>query len=294
MSIIALVNQKGGVGKSTTAVNLGAYLVLHGKKVLLIDMDPQANATTGLGFRPENIKQGVYESISGKVLLKNVIVKTSLPGYDLAPATQDLAGATIELVETIEREYRFYNAVKEVKSSYDYILIDCPPSLGLLTVNSLTAADKILVPIQCEYYALEGLSQLLNSIELIKTNLKENLEVMGGVLTMFDKRNQLAHQIVKEVRRHFPGYVFDAVIPRNVALAEAPSFGKTILQYNPKSSGALAYDYLAREMINLLENKKSEPAKVIPEEIKNTLDELIEKKSAEEGSTQPQNDQNVQ
>ena len=251
MSIIALVNQKGGVGKSTTAVNLGAYLVAHGKKVLLIDMDPQANATTGLGFKSENIKQSVYDSLAGKTFLRDVVLKTSLLGYELVPATQDLAGATIELVEVVDREYKFYNAVKDIKDNYDYVLIDCPPSLGLLTVNSLTAADKIIIPVQCEYYALEGLSQLLNSIDLIKTNLKEDLEVMGAVLTMYDKRNHLSHQIIKEVRRHFPGYVFDAVIPRNVSLAEAPSFGKTILQYAPNSTGAKAYNYLAREVISI-------------------------------------------
>lgn len=251
MSIIALVNQKGGVGKSTTAINLGAYLVLHGKKVLLIDMDPQANATTGLGFRPENIKQSIYESLAGKVMLKDAVIRTSLLGYDLVPATPDLAGATIELVESAEREYRFYNTIKNIKSDYDYILIDCPPSLGLLTVNSLAAADKIIIPIQCEYYALEGLGQLLNSIELIKTNLREDLKIMGAVLTMFDKRNQLSHQVVKEVRRHFPWHVFDSIIPRSVSLAEAPSFGKTILQYAPDSAGARAYDYLAREVIRI-------------------------------------------
>jgi chromosome partitioning protein len=251
MSVIALVNQKGGVGKSTTTVNLGAYLVSHGKKVLLIDMDPQANATTGLGFRPENFEINIYNVISGKALLRDAVIKTSLLGLDLVAATQDLAGATIELVEATEREYKFHNAIKDVKSEYDYILIDCPPSLGLLTINSLTAADQIIIPIQCEYYALEGLSQLLNSIELIQTNLKADLKIMGAVLTMYDKRNQLAHQVEKEVRRHFPGYVFDAVIPRNVALAEAPSFGKTILQYAPESAGAKAYDFLAREMIGL-------------------------------------------
>ncbi len=249
--VIALVNQKGGVGKSTTSVNLGAYLVAHGKKVLLIDMDPQANATTGLGFRPENIEKTIYDSLSGETLLKDTIIKTSLPNYDLVPATQDLAGATVELVEATEREFKFYNAIKNIRDDYDYILIDCPPSLGLLTVNSLTAADKIIIPIQCEYYALEGLSQLLNSINLIKTNLKEDLEIMGAVLTMYDKRNQLSRQIIKEVQRHFPGYTFDAIIPRNVSLAEAPSFGKTILQYAPNSTGAKAYNYLAREMIGL-------------------------------------------
>ena len=251
MSIIALVNQKGGVGKSTTSVNLGAYLAARGKKVLLIDMDPQANATTGLGFRPENIEKNIYDSLSGRALLKDAVVKTPLLNYDLVPATQDLAGATVELVEATEREFKFYNAIQDIKNNYDYILIDCPPSLGLLTINSLTAADKIIIPIQCEYYALEGLSQLLNSIDLIKTNLKEDLEIMGAVLTMYDKRNQLSRQIIKEVQRHFPGYVFDAIIPRNVSLAEAPSFGKTILQYAPNSSGAKAYDYLAREMIGM-------------------------------------------
>jgi chromosome partitioning protein len=251
MSVIALVNQKGGVGKSTTAVNLGAYLVLYGRKVLLIDMDPQANATTGVGFCQEDVKQSIYDSLSGKVRLKDIILKTSLLGFDFVPATQDLAGATVELVEDTEREYRFCNAIKEIKDSYDYVLIDCPPSLGLLTVNSLTAAEKVIVPIQCEYYALEGLSQLLNSLELIKANLNESLEIMGAVLTMFDKRNQLSHQIVKEVRRHFPGYVFDAIIPRNVSLAEAPSFGRTILQYAPDSAGAKAYNYLAKEVIGL-------------------------------------------
>jgi chromosome partitioning protein len=251
MSVIALVNQKGGVGKSTTSVNLGAYLVLYGRKVLLIDMDPQANATTGVGFRQEDIKQSIYDSLSGKVRLKDIILKTSLLGYDFVPATQDLAGATVELVEDTEREYRFYNAIKETKNDYDYILIDCPPSLGLLTVNSLTAAEKVIVPIQCEYYALEGLSQLLSSLELIKSNLNDNLEIMGAVLTMFDKRNQLSHQVVKEIRRHFPGHVFDAIVPRNVSLAEAPSFGKTILQYAPDSAGAKAYNYLAKEVIGL-------------------------------------------
>ena len=249
--VIALVNQKGGVGKSTTSVNLGAYLVTHGKKVLLIDMDPQANATTGLGFRPENMEKNIYDVISGKAFLKDAITKTSLLGYNLVGATQDLAGATVELVEATQREFKFYNAIKDIKEDFDYILIDCPPSLGLLTVNSLAAADKIIIPIQCEYYALEGLSQLLNSIDLIKENLKEDLEIMGAVLTMYDKRNQLAHQVEKEVRRHFPGYVFDAVVPRNVSLAEAPSFGKTILQYAPNSTGARAYDYLAREMIGM-------------------------------------------
>ncbi len=249
--IITLVNQKGGVGKSTTSMNLGAYLAAMGKTALLVDMDPQANATTGLGFRPENVKATVYDSLSGRTPLRDVIVKTAISNYFLAPASKELAGATVELVEASEREYKFQDALREIKNQYDYILIDCPPSLGLLTINSLIAAEEILIPIQCEYYALEGLSQLLESIELVKQNLKEDLKIMGGVLTMFDRRNQLSNQVVKEVRRHFPGYVFNAVIPRNVSLAEAPSFGKTILEYAPDSAGARAYRHLAKEVIGL-------------------------------------------
>jgi chromosome partitioning protein len=251
MSIISLVNQKGGVGKTTTTVNLGAYLALHGQKVLLIDMDPQANATTGLGFRPENMDGSTYDVISGRKRMDEIIIKTSIENFDLAPASEDLAGATIELVEATEREYKFHNALKNLRAFYDYILIDCPPSLGLLTINSLTAAEKIIIPVQCEYYALEGLGQLLHSIDLIQKNLKEDLEIMGVVMTMFDKRNQLSRQVIKEVRRHFPGHTFDSMIPRSVALAEAPSFGKTILEYAPESAGAKAYNYLAKEVMHL-------------------------------------------
>lgn len=251
MSIIALVNQKGGVGKTTTTTNLGAYLAMHGKKVLLVDMDPQANATTGLGFRPENLEGSTYDIISGKKRADEVVVKTAIERFDLAPASEDLAGATIELVEATEREYKFHNAIRGLADSYDFVLLDCPPSLGLLTVNSLTAADKIIIPVQCEYYALEGLGQLLHSIDLIQANLKEDLKIMGAVLTMFDKRNQLSRQVTKEMRRHFPGHTFDSVIPRSIALAEAPSFGKTILEYAPESAGARAYNYLAKEVIYL-------------------------------------------
>jgi len=249
--IITLVNQKGGVGKSTTSMNLGAYLAAMGKTALLVDMDPQANATTGLGFRPKDIKATVYDSLSGKLSLRDIIVKTGISNYFLAPASQELAGATVELVETSEREYKFQNALREIKDQYDYILIDCPPSLGLLTINSLIAAEEILIPIQCEYYALEGLGQLLESVELVRQNLKEDLKIMGAILTMFDRRNQLSNQVAKEVRRYFPGHVFNAVIPRNVSLAEAPSFGKTILEYAPDSAGARAYRHLAKEVIDI-------------------------------------------
>jgi chromosome partitioning protein len=255
MSIIALVNQKGGVGKTTTTTNLGAYLALHGKRVLLVDMDPQANATTGMGFRPEKLSGSTYDIISGSKRAEDVIIKTAIENYDLAPAAEDLAGATIELVEATEREYKFHNAIRDIAQKYDYVLIDCPPSLGLLTINSLTAADQIIIPVQCEYYALEGLGQLLHSIDLIQANLKEDLEIMGAVLTMFDKRNQLSRQVIKEMRRHFPGRTFDSMIPRSIALAEAPSFGKTILEYAPDSAGAKAYNYLATEIIFLENNK---------------------------------------
>ncbi len=246
-----MVNQKGGVGKTTTTTNLGAYLAMYGKKVLLLDMDPQANATTGLGFRPEKLDGSTYDIISGRKRAEEVVIHTALENYDLAPASEDLAGATIELVEATEREYKFHNAIGEISRGYDYVLIDCPPSLGLLTVNSLTAAEKIIIPVQCEYYALEGLGQLLHSIDLIQANLKEDLEIMGAVLTMFDKRNQLSRQVTKEMRRHFPGHTFDSMIPRSVALAEAPSFGRTIREYAPESSGARAYNYLAKEVINM-------------------------------------------
>lgn len=249
MSIIALVNQKGGVGKTTTTTNLGAYLANYGKKVLLIDMDPQANATTGLGFRPEKLGASTYDIISGNKRAEDVIIPTNMPNYDLAPASEDLAGATIELVEATEREYKFHNAIRDLSRDYDFVLIDCPPSLGLLTINSLTAADKIVIPVQCEYYALEGLGQLLHSIDLIQANLKEDLEIMGAVMTMFDKRNQLSRQVIKEMRRHFPGKTFESMIPRSVALAEAPSFGKTIMEYAPDSAGARAYNFLAKEII---------------------------------------------
>lgn len=255
MSIISLVNQKGGVGKTTTTMNLGAYLALQGRRVLLVDMDPQANATTGLGFRPKNLPGNTYDIIAGRKPIADIIQKTRIKNLDLAGAAEDLAGATIELVEATEREFKFHHAVGKISEKYDFVLIDCPPSLGLLTVNSLTAAEKIIIPVQCEYYALEGLGQLLHSIDLIQQNLKPELKIMGVVMTMFDRRTQLSHQVLKEVKRYFPGHTFDAIIPRSVALAEAPSFGKSILEYAPASAGARAYNHLAREVIHL--NDKS-------------------------------------
>jgi len=249
--IIGVVNQKGGTGKTTTATNLAAFLAALGKYVLLVDLDPQANATSGLGFEPESIEKNLYHSLSEQLFPEEVIKKTNLFGYDLMPSSNDLAGAAVELVNLPEREFRLYNLLHRVRTNYDYILIDCPPSLGLLTINGLTAADEILVPVQCEYYALEGLGQLLKTVNLIQDNLGRDLRIKGALLTMYDKRNKLARQVAKEIRQHFPGYVFEAVIPRCIRLAEAPSFGKTIFQYDPVSLGGKAYRQLAEEVIKL-------------------------------------------
>ncbi len=249
--IISVVNQKGGTGKTTTATNLAAFLAALGKYVLVVDLDPQANATSGLGFEPEALEKNLYHTLVDDLLPEDVIRKTNLFGYDLIPAGGDLAGAAIELVNLPEREFRLYNLLHRVRTNYDYIIIDCPPSLGLLTINGLTAADEIIVPVQCEYYALEGLGQLLKTVNLIQDNLGRDLKIKGALLTMHDKRNKLSRQVAKEIRLHFPGYVFGAEIPRCVRLAEAPSFGKTIFQYEPNSLGGNAYRQLAQEIINL-------------------------------------------
>lgn len=249
--IIALVNQKGGTGKSTTATALPPYLAAMGKYVLLVDFDPQGNATSGLGINPENLKESVYHVIIDGLHPGAVLKRTGIFGFDLLPASQDLAGATVELVNLENREYKLYEALNKIRTNYDYILIDCPPSLGLLTVNGLVAADEVLIPVQCEYYSLEGLGQLLKTVQLIQENLQKDLKITGALLTMYDRRNKLSRQVKKEVLRNFPGYVFEAVIPRNISLAEAPSFGKTIFQYDPQSKGAKAYRQLAEEIINL-------------------------------------------
>ncbi len=257
--IIGVVNQKGGVGKTTTAVNLGAYLASHGKYVLLIDLDPQANASSGLGIRlPETEFQGqdirkseptLYDAIMNNVPVSEVIRKTSLFGYDIIPSGSDLAGAAVELVGRDRREFALYDLLHTVRNSYDYIIIDSPPSLGLLTINGLVATEQLLIPIQCEYYALEGLGQLLKTVDLIKNNITDSINIMGIVLTMYDKRNLLSRQVEKEVRRNFQGKVFDSIIARNVELAEAPSYGKSILLYKPNSMGARNYSSLAKEII---------------------------------------------
>jgi chromosome partitioning protein len=249
-TIISVVNQKGGVGKTTTAVNLGAYLAYFGKRVLLIDLDPQANATSGLGINHREIEKGIYNVLIGNSSIIDVILKTKQNNYFVIPATISLSGASVELVDLDNREFRLDTALKEVKDKFDYIIIDGPPSLGLLTVNGLTASDKVLIPIQSEYYALEGLGQLLETISLIQNNLKPELGILGVVITMFDKRNRLSSLVKDELYKYFPNKVFKSIIPRSVRLAEAPSYGSSILQYDAKSLAAKAYEDLAKEIIN--------------------------------------------
>ncbi len=249
--IISIVNQKGGVGKTTTAVNLGAYLAYLGKEVLLVDVDPQANATSGIGIEHKKLPTGIYEALIGQESIYKVIKRTKQDKYKIAPATLSLAGAGIEMVDMEEREYKLKNILEEIRNEYDYIIIDGPPSLGLLTVNSLVAADAVLIPIQSEYYALEGLSQLLETISLVQGHLKPELSIMGAIITMFDKRNKLSTSVMNELYQYFPNRVFRSVIPRSVRLAEAPSYGKSILHYDPRSKGGKAYERLAKELISL-------------------------------------------
>jgi chromosome partitioning protein len=247
--VISIVNQKGGVGKTTTAINLGAALAELGKFVLLIDLDPQANATSGLGVNYQELECGIYEVIAGQKTFKDIVCETSHKGYKLAPANMNLAGISVELVDMEEREYQLSKRILEIRNDYDYILIDCPPSLGLLTVNALVASDEVLIPVQSEYYALEGLGQLLQTVDLVKQHLKPELTVRGAVITMFDKRNKLSQQVLEELYQHFPHYVYRSVIPRNVRLTEAPSHGSSIFKYDAFSKGARAYDRFAREFL---------------------------------------------
>ncbi|MBP7686657.1 MAG: ParA family protein [Thermoflexales bacterium] len=248
--VYALVNQKGGVGKTTTAVNLGAYLAAKNQRVLLIDIDPQANATSSLGFNKHQIKRSTYHILIDDVPLPQTIQLTKRLRLDLAPSSSALAGAEVELVDLAERERRLKHALAEVQANYDYVLIDCPPSLGLLTVNALTAAHGVLVPVQCEYLALEGLSQLMNTVQLVRKALNPGLIVRGLIMTMFDSRMKLAQQVVNEAKSHFGNRVFNTLVPRSVRLGEAPSFGEPILSYAPTSSGGIAYDQLADELLN--------------------------------------------
>jgi chromosome partitioning protein len=247
--IISLVNQKGGVGKTTTAINLATYLASMGKFVLLVDLDPQGNASSGLGVDTRNLAKSLYHSMIIGHHPNDVIIKLENFGHHILPASQDLAGANIELVHLDNREFKLYDVLRQIRTDYDYIIIDSPPSLGLLTINGLVASDEVLIPVQTEYFALEGLGQLLNTIDLVRQNLQPELKVMGAVLTMFDKRNRLSRQVIREVRDHFPGHVFDSVIPRSIRLAEAPSYGKSILNFDAFSKGARAYKNLAREII---------------------------------------------
>ena len=246
--VISIANQKGGVGKTTTSVNFSTILAKKGKKVLLIDTDPQGNATSGLGI-DKNVNFSVYDVIINDVEIENTVQKTMVKNLDLCPSNIDLAGAEVELVSMEAREHRLKEKIDSQKDKYNYIIKDCPPSLGLITLNAFTASDSVLIPVQCEYYALEGLGQLLNTINLVKQHLNEDLEIEGALLTMFDARTNLSNQVVKEVNRYFENKVYKTVIPRNVRLSEAPSYGRPISVYDPRSKGAKSYDKFVKEFL---------------------------------------------
>jgi chromosome partitioning protein len=248
---IAICNQKGGVAKTTTSVNVSTYLAIEKKKTLLIDLDPQSNATSGVGIDKHSIKSSIYNVLHEHVSLENVIMPTQIEGLFLAPSNIDLTGAEVELVNAMSREYRLKKAISMIKDSYDFIIVDCPPSLGLLTVNALSAADSIIIPIQCEYYALEGLSQLMNTVNLIKENLNIALHIEGVILTMADYRNNLTKEVIEEVRKYFGDKVYNTIIPRSIKLTEAPGFGKPIALYDKHSIGATAYHNVVKEMLGI-------------------------------------------
>lgn len=254
---IAIFNQKGGVGKTTTNINLSACLAVQGKKVLVIDIDPQGNTTSGIGIKKRKLTDTLYDVLVNKDYdAHKAILQTKTANLDIIPASVDLAGAEIELVNIEGRERRLKKAIEQVRGEYDYIFIDCPPSLGLLTINSLTAVDSVLIPIQCEFYALEGVSQLMSTVELVKKNMNPDLQIEGVILSMFDGRTNLAIQVVQEVKKYFGKYVFSTVIPRNVRLAEAPSYGMPIVKYDPSSTGAKAYNKFALEFLDREKRRK--------------------------------------
>jgi chromosome partitioning protein len=260
--LISVVNQKGGVGKSTTCINIAAYLANKGYNTLLVDLDPQGNSTSGLGVYPENIKKSLYDSIINHVAPEEIVFNTEYEGLDLLPSSEKLSGAEVELVSALKREYKLKNILGKLKQYYDYILVDCSPALGLLTINALTATTEVLIPLQCEYYALEGIARLLKTTELVRHNINKDLEISGVVLTMYN-RTRLSSQAVKEIKKYFPGKVFKNIIPRNVRLAEAPSYGKPILSYAPSCAGAKAYESLTDELIRRHHRKQKEIDKEI-------------------------------
>lgn len=253
--VITVFNQKGGVGKTTSVINLAAALGKMKKNILVVDIDPQGNATSGLGIDKNSLKNSIYDALINNVSMKQIVQKTSAENVDIIPSNVNLAGAEIELIQKEERELSLKHSLEDIKDDYDFIFIDCPPSLGLLSLNGLSASDSVLIPIQCEYYALEGVSQLVETIMLVKKSLNPNLEIEGIILSMFDGRTNLSIQVVEEVKKYFKGKVYTSIIPRNVRLAEAPSYGISVLDYDPKSKGAEAYTELAEEFIYLLEEE---------------------------------------